>query len=127
MFMKLLLTLLVIAGALLTLRLRAQRRLNPPPPQERLINSSQPENSRRRLWVLFSGGLMFLVLVGTGFYIYHQWQDNYREVIIRVIDSQTGNVVLYSAYKGDVDGRSFITLDGRSVTLAESERMETAN
>jgi hypothetical protein len=126
MFMKLLLTLLVIGGALVTLRLRAQRRLNPPAQQARLVNPPLPDHGRRRLWVVFSGALMLLALTGAGFYIYHQWMDSYQEVTIRVIDSQTGKEIHFKAYKGDIDGRSFVTLDGRRVTLAESERMETA-
>ena len=126
MFMKLLLTLLVIAGAVITLRMRSQRRLDPPAHHERLIISPQPETGRRRLWMIFAGGMVLLSLAGVGFYVYHQWSDSYQEVAIKVIDSRTGKEVLYKAYKGEIEGRSFTTLDGRRVSLAMSERMETS-
>ncbi|MES9845352.1 MAG: hypothetical protein ABW162_00450 [Candidatus Sedimenticola sp. PURPLELP] len=65
-----------------------------------------------------------LMIVGAGGYAYFQWQDAYQVINVRVIDTRSGNTVTYRAYKGDVDGRSFTTTEGRTVTLAEVERLE---
>lgn len=120
MFMKLLLTALVVAGAFLAIRMRARRprevRVQPellPPPAE-----------RSPLLRLGAYGLLVIMLGGAGFYLYHQWRDAYQVVKVRVIDTRSGQTVVYQAYKGDVAGRSFQTVDGRTVALAEVERLE---
>ena len=120
MFLKLLLTALVIAGAMLTLRMRHRR-------QQNVVPSLPPAGIQRDMAPmikLIAAGLAVLMLAGSTFYLYHQWQDSYQVVNIRVIDTRTGKTVLYKAYKGDVEGRSFLTIDGRNVTLAEVERLE---
>ena len=43
---------------------------------------------------------------------------------MRVINANTGEGVTYQARREDVAGRSFRTLDGRRITLADVERME---
>ena len=57
-------------------------------------------------------------------FLYHQWQDNYQIVQVHVIDTRSGKEVTYEAYKGDIEARSFLTVTGRQVNLAEVERME---
>jgi hypothetical protein len=69
-------------------------------------------------------GLVGLMLVGLGSFLYYQWQDTYQVVTVHVIDTRTGNEATYEAYKGDVEGRTFVTVTGRQVNLAEVERME---
>ncbi|MCW8848205.1 MAG: antitermination protein NusG, partial [Sedimenticola sp.] len=125
MFLKLLLTALVIFGALFTLRMRNQRNLNAPVAAARVANSprNQPREVRR-LPRLLAAGAVLLMLIGMSLYLYHQWSDAYRVVSVRVIDSRSGQSASYQAYKGDIDGRTFTTIDGRVVTLAEVERME---
>ncbi|MBF0620667.1 MAG: hypothetical protein HQL54_01940 [Magnetococcales bacterium] len=60
----------------------------------------------------------------TGLFIYRNWADNQKEVVIRVIHIETGRTITYQAHKGDVHGRTFTALDGRRVRLADAERME---
>ncbi|WP_275096791.1 antitermination protein NusG [Sedimenticola hydrogenitrophicus] len=126
MFLKLLLTALVIVGALLTLRLRNQRKMqhyrSPAPVLNATMDARQ---GRRRITQLLAAGAVFLMLAGAGLYLYHQWSDAYQVVTVRVIDTRSARVTAYQAYKGDIDGRSFVTTDGRVVTLAEVERLET--
>lgn len=120
MFMKLLLTALVIAGAIFTLRLR-RRRSSATTQQRPLL---QPPARRSPLPRLAAYGVLVIMLAGAGLYLYHQWRDAYQVVTVRVIDTRSGNAAVYKAYKGDVEGRSFETVDGRSVALAEVERLE---
>ncbi|PLX59804.1 hypothetical protein [Sedimenticola selenatireducens] len=126
MFLKLLLTALVIAGALLTLRMRSQRNMRQYTSSAPVLNASlnQQRQSRRRVAQFLAGGAVFLMLTGAGLYLYHQWSDAYQVVTVRVIDTRSAQATSYQAYKGDIDGRTFITTDGRTVTLAEVERLE---
>ncbi len=119
--MKILLTLAVIAGAVLVLRRR--RNGAPLPPAASRSSSFSPSNKPLRM---LGYGLSVVLILGAGFYLYHSWQDNYQVVRVEVVDSRTGNRVAYQAYKGDLDGRSFLTIEGRQVTLAEVERLEIA-
>ncbi|OQX45445.1 MAG: hypothetical protein B0D86_03640 [Candidatus Sedimenticola endophacoides] len=68
--------------------------------------------------------LVVIMVAGAGFYLFHQWRDAYQIVSVRVIDTRSGQTVTYQAYKGDIEGRRFITTRGVVVSLAEVERME---
>ncbi len=124
MIWKLLLTALVIAGAVLAIRLRTR---NPgvEPSSRRLPPASGTESAIKTPLLKFAAfGLVGLMLVGLGSFLYYQWQDTYQVVTVHVIDTRTGNEATYEAYKGDVEGRTFVTVTGRQVNLAEVERME---
>jgi hypothetical protein len=64
-----------------------------------------------------------MVLV-SGVLIYQRWQDGDRVVTVRVVDTQSGRSVTYQARRKDVEERHFVTLDGREVSVAETERIE---
>jgi hypothetical protein len=126
MLSKILLTLLVVIAAIAVLRFRMRReREQQQLPDLRTIDVT-PAPPRSRLFPILAGGLLVLVLVGAGYYLYIQVWDGYREVSVRVINANSGEVVHYRAYKGDVDMEQgvFRTLDGRTVTLAAVERLE---
>lgn len=120
MFMKLFLTALVIAGAVIAIRIRKRSPVRRAPaagrPAEQLSGSTLPK--------MMAYATVFTMLAGSGIYFYFQWKDAYQVVSVRIIDTRSGREVVYQAYKGDVDGRSFQTTDGRFVTLAEVERLE---
>lgn len=120
MLLKLLLTLLVIAGAVLTLRMRREREAAPSAAVSTRTSNKKFDTPIK----IIAAGLAVLMLSGVGAYTYHLWQDSYRVVMVSVIDTRSGNLTQYEVYKGDVEGRQFITTDGRTVTLAEVERLE---
>jgi len=126
MFLKLLLTALVIAGALLTLRLRNQRNMRQYTSSAPVLNAplDAQRQSRRRVTQFLAIGAVLLMLTGAGLYLYHQWSDAYQVVTVRVIDTRSAHATTYQAYKGDINGRTFVTTDGRTVTVAEVERLE---
>lgn len=119
MLTKILITLLVIVGAALTLRgrmegrpgVRAQRRpaATPKPPLH--------------LRLLPYGLVAAALLIGALFY-WMEWREEHRLFTVRVIDTRSGEIRNYPVYRHQVKGRSFETVDGRVVQLADVERME---
>lgn len=64
------------------------------------------------------------VLLASVFFFYLGYKDNHIIMDIRVTNPGNGEVVVYQAYKQDIDGRKFTTLDGREVTIGSAERFE---
>lgn len=120
MIAKLLLTLGVVLVAWLVLRNRQKRtiavasepRLTPPSP--RGVNP----------WRWGGYILLAVMILGSGLFLYAQWQDRYRVVTVSVVNAQTGKRIDYQARRMDVEERSFVTLDGREVSVANTERIE---
>lgn len=68
-------------------------------------------------------GLVILMLVGSGVYLFQGWQREREIVQLQVVNVYSGEVEHYDARRGDIDQRSFVTLDGRRVQIAEMERL----
>ncbi|MBF0161992.1 MAG: hypothetical protein HQL88_06865 [Magnetococcales bacterium] len=122
MTFKILLPALVAALLYLLGRSHARRgRLSPAtPPGEQSSFAVRWRRSFRLTAYLLAG----MALLTTVWVIHEEWQSAHRRVTIRVIHVQTGETTLYQARQGEVHGRTFQTLDGRQVRLADVERME---
>jgi hypothetical protein len=121
--MKLLFTLGVIGLVWLVLRSRIQR--SQLPAREAPARLAPPRQLRaERMPRLAAYALILCMILASGVVLYLQWRDEYRIVTVRVINTQTGQTVTYQARRGDVDQRQFQTLDGRTVNVAEIERIE---
>ncbi len=120
MITKLLLTLGVILAAWLVLRNR-QKRVIAVANQPRL--AAQPSRGVNP-WKWGGYILIGVMILGSGLFLYAQWQDRYRVVTVSVINTQTGERIDYQAHRMDVAERSFLTLDGREVSVANTERIE---
>jgi hypothetical protein len=113
MISKILFTLAVIAGVFLLVKLRRRRPVAAAPPDE---------TAQGFRWLaLFA---VALILVGSAFFLWQTWRDASEVLVLRVIDTRSGKVSEYRAYRSDVEGRVFRTLDGRRISLAETERLE---
>jgi hypothetical protein len=103
------------------------RTRKPPPqaqPAPRLIN---PVRSRRSSMIRYlAGAAVVVLLAGSVYLLYDHWRDRHEVVLVRVIDATTGRSVDYRARRGDIEDRRFVTEDGRSIVLAETERLETS-
>ena len=121
MFGKILLTAAVILGAYLVIRARIQRDREPtvalPSPQRTPLI---PPGALKAL----AYGLVVTMLAGSLLWLYLDYEAGREVVTVRVINANTGNVTTYEARRADVKGRSFTTLDGRPVTLADVDRIE---
>ena len=116
---KILLTVVVIAGALLVLRGRARAR---PPRMSPSVVSGIPRSALPIGWL--ASGLVLLMLGGAVFWLYSSWREARDVLYVRVVDAGTGNVTHYRACRGDIDDREFVTTDGIRVRMADTERME---
>jgi len=116
MLTKVLFTILVIAAVMMYVRHRSAARL--PDPGARGTPRSE------RAWRLLPG-LLLLATLGVGALVFWlEWQEEQRIFTARVIDTRSGEVRNYLVYRDGVRGRRFTTIDGRTVTLADVERME---
>ncbi|MBF0271094.1 MAG: hypothetical protein HQL98_03310 [Magnetococcales bacterium] len=68
--------------------------------------------------------LVTIVLIWMAWYIYQDWNTAHQVVEVRVIHVQTMQTTVYQAQRNKIQGRTFHTLDGRRITLADVERME---
>lgn len=114
MISKILFTISVIAAVILFVKLR--RRQVPQTPQ------AEDETAQGFRWLaLVAVGLM---VIGSGIFVWQAWRDASEVLVLKVIDTRSGQVTEYRAYRSDVDGRAFRTVDGRRISLAETERLE---
>ncbi len=116
MLTKILLTALVASIALAYTRQRNRTR------QPVAMAGDRPPP--RWYWRMLPAGLLLAVLGVAAAMFWLEWQERHRIFTVRVVDTRSGEVRLYAAYRDDVRGRSFKTIDGREVTLADVERME---
>ncbi len=68
-------------------------------------------------------GLVILMLVGTALYLFQDWQHAREIVQLQVVNVYSGEVDHYQAQRSDISRRSFVTLDGRRIQIAEMERL----
>ncbi len=68
-------------------------------------------------------GVVILMLVGTALYLFQDWQHDREIVQLQVVNVYSGAVEHYEAQRNDISQRSFVTLDGRRIQIAEMERL----
>lgn len=126
MFTKLLLTATVILVAWLVVRNRWQADDDERP---RLGAGSKQRSAvggplmPRGAVKLAAYGVVILMLVGTALYLFQDWQHAREIVQLQVVNVYTGQVERYEAQRSDISPRSFVTLDGRRIQIAEMERL----
>ncbi len=65
------------------------------------------------------------VMVGGALVVgYWRWRHDHQILQVSVIDGTTGRVTLYRVPRNRFGGHSFVTVDGRRVQLAETDRLE---
>ena len=117
MITKLLLTIGVILLVLFLFRNASSKR----GPQTITVN----EGSRAlKIAAVITLGVM---IAGAALWALTSWRDATEIVTVRVINSQTGAAITYQAHRNDIDERSFRTIKGVRVNLAEIERLEVSD
>ncbi|MBF0436107.1 MAG: hypothetical protein HQL77_12145 [Magnetococcales bacterium] len=121
MFLKVILPLLLMLAVYMIGRLHASRRM----PLE--IPSYTPPPARMT-WHGKMGKAALILLIAAALsmvsMLYSHWRSSGQVVEVQVFNVDTGKQTVYEAFKADIHGRSFSTRDGRSITLADVERLE---
>lgn len=115
MITKILLTALIIIAVVLYFRRRTAARV---PPQRAAGERTA------WYWRLLPAGLLLAALAVSAVMFWMEWREEHRIFTARVIDTRSGEVTTYLVYRDAVQGRTFETVDGRTVTLADVERLE---
>ncbi len=71
------------------------------------------------------GLIAVLILVSSVLYYFNRSDAN-RIITLNVLDASS-TLTQYQAYNKDIKGRTFTTIDGRQVQLAETDRLEIIN
>ena len=127
MLSKILITLIVITIAFFVIR---QRHLGTKP-RKKETNATLPSSKESRYKDELSkdmraGAYFFLLLMvslGTALY-YFDWQDDHTIVTVNLHRGDNSDIITYEVYKYQLGERSFLTIDGRNITVASNERME---
>lgn len=128
MLTKILVTAAVIMGCYFYLRFKRNRNAieanashvrlaEPKPAVVRSLKSMSPVR-------LLALGLCLLSVLSSAAYLGSRWLDDRVLLQVRVVNASSGESTDYQAYKGDVEGRVFITIYGQRVSIADTERME---
>ena len=119
---KFLVTVAVIYIAYLVVRSRYQGSVPQEHAETRLANRVEPLLSRGGIKAA-AYAVVLLMLVGSGFYLFQSWDRRHQVVEVQVVNPYNGDVQRYEARRGDIEGRTFRTLDGRLIRIAEMERL----
>ncbi|MCB1876878.1 MAG: hypothetical protein KDH88_12975 [Chromatiales bacterium] len=121
MLSKILLTLLVIIVAFIVIGARSSSVREGEP--SRPTTPSAGAKPSRKAWLI--GGVVALLLIASlASILYRNWQYGQELVSVRVVNIQSGQAQIYRTRRANIEGRSFNTLDGRTVTVADMERVE---
>lgn len=114
MITKILFTIAIIALVIFSSRYLGSR----PAP----ARGGEPNASKAMRWTAYI--VIGLVVLASALWLTLEWRSAHEIVPVRVINSATGGAVEYEAYRTDIEARTFRTLDGRRVNLADVERLE---
>ena len=119
MLTKILFTVAVIIIVLLVYQVRAR----PSTAQARRAAATAKQNKSGRWAIYFVAGIL---VVAASVVFFFKWQDDNTEITIRVVTGQENQISSYKALRKNIKdkGRTFTTLDGRLVTLGDSDRSE---
>ncbi len=115
---KILFTLIIIGGFILYLRMKATDETSP---------RSQQKTERSEGHKMFrQGAYLFLIfmLISALVVFYFEIGDRFSSAKVHVINTQTGQRVTYQANQQDIKSSHFKTLDGRTIYVADIERIE---
>lgn len=132
MFSKLIITVFVIVVAFVVLRqkntnqsksTRQAKAAKTSKPQATISKDTEKDQLSKDMRL---GAYLFLLLTtGIGGAVYYfQWQDDHSVLTINLYRDSQVEPVSYDVYKYQLSAKSFVTIDGLSVAVASSERME---
>lgn len=124
MITKILFTISIIVGVIFFLRLRNasddnSSRSNPAQKRQAAAPSEGEKMFRQGAW-------LFLILMGLSalVMVVYELGEQYDTATVHVVNIQTGKTSSYQAEMKDIKSSQFTTLEGRTIYIADVERME---
>jgi len=119
---KLVLTLLVMVAAILVIK----QRKDAEKAHRTARASGSPQAAEPLASDMRTAAYLFLVLMfGAGAIVYYlRWKDDHTVVTVSLYQNAQADPVTYQVYKFQLDSRSFTTIDGIRIAVADNERME---
>ncbi|MFK7865043.1 MAG: hypothetical protein AB8B95_12555 [Pseudohongiellaceae bacterium] len=126
MFSKIIITLLVIVTAFTVIRSRNEAKSSPNGSKASAAGDRKKSPPSELSTDLKIGAYLFLLLsIGIGGSVYYfQWKEDHTVVTVNLYRDNQVNPVSYQVYKYQLEDKAFVTIDGLSVAVAGSERME---
>jgi hypothetical protein len=118
MISKILLTLGIIVALVIFMRVKGQERVPHNHAPTKPVSEGE-KMFRQGAWLF----LVFMVISAIVF-MYFGWNERHSLVNVHIINTRTGETTTYQAEQQDVKSDRFKTLQGRTVYLADIERME---
>lgn len=123
MLTKILVTALVIVACFSYLRYqRGKNQATEAQDDSAARNTKKPSVNGQIQW-LAVGLIVLTGAAAIGFFIY-SWVDDHRVMTVNLINPKTGAQQSYQVYKGDLQERSFKTLQGQQIRIGNTERLE---
>ena len=118
MLTKILFTVIVIVIVLLVYQARFK-------PVARTVQKIKPGDStfvKPPKWVIYT--VVCVLASASGVVYFFKWQADNSIITIHVVSVEQEDPAIYKALQKNIKGRTFTTLDGRLVTLGDSDRIE---
>ena len=117
---KIVLTAAVILIAVLFIR---QQRLNEANADKSPRKDAEKDSGTSDL--RFAAYAFLAMMLGLGAFVYYQsWRDDHTILTINLYRDGNSAPISYEVYKYQLASRSFVTLEGVQITVADNERME---
>lgn len=92
------------------------------------VASSSRKSEPASRWPRYLAYGFVALVIGVGATVFYMdWQERNAVLTVKVVNSRTGLSSSYRVKRGEMRGRTFTTLDGVTVTLADEERVEVTD
>lgn len=124
MLTKILVTALVIFACFYYLRYQRNKQQAGTPKASAATPARKFSLTSQIKWL--AGGLAVLTICAAITTFIYGWLDKQQVLNVKVTSPYSGEVVTYQVYKGDMNERSFETVQGQKIRIGNSERIEVS-
>lgn len=124
MITKILFTITVVVGIMLFVRMKGSKRPEHQTSHRSAGNKAAEPSEGEKMFR--QGAWLFLILMGISaiVMVVYELGSQYATVNVHVVNTQTGARVSYQAEQKNIKSNQFTTLEGRTIYIADVERIE---
>lgn len=129
MITKILLTISVIVGVAMFLRVKNAPGASSASTESRGARPVKSAQTSEKEKMFRQGAWIFMIVMGLSALTMAVYElgAQYETVNVHVVNTQTGERVTYQAEHKDIKSNQFTTLEGRTIYIADVERIEVEN